>query len=520
MRGIELVVALVLAATVLAALARAINVHYAIVLVVGGLVVGLVSGTSTPRVDPEVVLFVFLPPLIYAAAFSASTQDLRTHARAIGLLAVGLVLVTMGAVAVVAHTVAHIEWGSAMVMGAILAATDPIAATSVLRRLGAPDRISTILEGEALVNDGTGLTAYKLAVAAVVSGHFSLGSGIVKFVLVSAGGVAVGLAAGWLSVAVRKRIDEPQLEISISLLTAYLAYLPADRIGASGVLAAVAAGVYTGGRTDLMLSPTSRLRTLGFWEALTFLLETVLFLLIGLQLPHITRGLSVGRPLAYAAAVLVTLIAVRMAWMFTVPPLVRVIRPDRGEPPQKRGELTVLGWSGMRGGVSLAAALALPLTAAGHAFPDRSDIILIAYIAIAASLVIPGLTLSPLVRRLGLSVEEALAREEARARVALAHAALSHIDDVASREELSESVVDPLRVTYAQRIHRLEPEADGDSTPGDEAATARRVRALRRELIVVERTRLSELRRRGEISADSRRRIEHELDLEASRLSD
>jgi Na+/H+ antiporter len=515
--GIELIVALLLASTVLAGFARAIHVHYAIVLVLGGLVAGLVWGTSAPRVDPQIVLFVFLPPLIYAASFGSSTQDLRAHARAIGLLAVGLVLVTMGAVAVVAHGLAQIAWGPAIVLGAILAPTDPVAATSVLRRLGAPDRISTILEGEALVNDGTGLTAYKLAVAAVVSGHFSPGLGVLKFVAVSAGGVAVGFAAGWVSVEVRKRIDEPQIEISISLLTAYLAYIPADRIGASGVLAAVAAGVYTGGRTGLMLSPTSRLRTLGFWEALTFLLESVLFLLIGLQLPHVIRGLSVGRPLEYAAVVLVTLIVVRMAWMFSIPLFVRLVR--RGEPPQTFAELTVLGWSGMRGGVSLAAALALPLTAAGHAFPDRSNVIVIAYIAIAATLVIPGLTLSRLVQRLALGEEEALARQEARARVSLAHAALGHVEEMAEREDLPEPVADAARLTYEQRIQRLEPEVDGNAADGDEAVLARRLRELRRELIAVERSRLADLRRRGEISAESMRRIEHELDLEESRLS-
>ena len=519
MHGIELIVALLLASVVLAGLARAINVHYAIVLVLGGLVAGLVSGSSAPRVDPDVVLFVFLPPLIYAASFGSSSQDLRAHARPIGLLAVGLVLVTMGAVAVVAHVVAGIAWGPALVLGAILGATDPVAATSVLRRLGAPDRISTILEGESLVNDGTGLTVYKLAVAAVVSGHFSLGAGIIKFIAVAAGGVAIGLVAGWVSVEVRKRIDDPPIEISISLLTAYLAYLPADRVGASGVLAAVAAGLYTGGRTGLMLSPTSRLRTLGFWEALTFVLESLLFLLIGLQLPHIARGLEVVRPLEYGALVLLTLIAVRMAWMFTVPLVVRLTLPGRDEPPQTSGELLVLGWSGMRGGVSLAAALALPLLAEGHAFPNRSDIILIAYIAIAASLVIEGLTLSPLVRRLGLSQEDALAREEARARVALARTALRRIDELAERGDLGEAITDPLRMTFEQRIHRLEPEAHDDAVAGDEAAVASRIRELRRELIAVERRRLGELRRRGEISAETVRRIEHELDLEESRLS-
>jgi CPA1 family monovalent cation:H+ antiporter len=519
MRGIELIVALLLASTVLAGLARAINVHYAIVLVLGGLIVGLVSGSSAPHVDPDIVLFVFLPPLIYAASFSSSTQDLWAHARAIGLLAVGLVLVTMGAVALVAHVVAGMDWGPALVLGAILGATDPVAATSVLRRLGAPDRISTILEGESLVNDGTGLTVYGLAVAAVVSGHFSLGAGIVKFIAVSAGGVGIGLIAGWLSVEVRRRIDEPQLEISVSLLTAYLAYLPADRVGASGVLAAVAAGLYTGSRTGLMLSPTSRLRTLGFWEALTFLLESLLFLLIGLQLPHITQGLSVGQPLVYAAVIVATLIVVRMAWMFTVPGVVRLVQPRRGEAPQTPGELLVLGWSGMRGGVSLAAALALPLTADGHRFPDRADIIFIAFVAIAATLVIPGLTLSPLVRRLGLGQEEALVREAARARVELANAALRHIDELSDRKKVSEPVASPLRLSFEQRIHRLEPEIDDDATPGDDAAIAHRILELRHELIGVERERLSQLRRRGEISAETVRRIEHELDLEESRLS-
>src|SRR5581483_474110 len=391
MQGIELIVALLLASTALAGLARVINVHYAIVLVIGGLVVGLLSGNSEPRVDPNIVLFVFLPRLISAASFGSSTLDLRANARPIALLAVGLVLVTMGAVAVVVHAISHIAWGPSLVLGAILGATDPVAATSVLRRLGAPDRISTILEGESLVNDGTGLTVYKLAVAGVVSGHFSIGAGMVKFVAVSAGGVAIGLLAGWLSVQVRKRIDDPPIEISISLLTAYLAYLPADRLGASGVLAAVAAGLYTGGRAGLMLSPTSRLRTLGFWEALTFVLESLLFLLIGLQLPHITRGLAVGKPLAYAAVVVATLVAVRMLWMFGLGLVRRFVRPRGGLPPQSPAELIILGWSGMRGGVSLAAALALPLTAGGHPFPDRSDVIVIAYIAIAASLVIPGL---------------------------------------------------------------------------------------------------------------------------------
>jgi NhaP-type Na+/H+ or K+/H+ antiporter len=321
-------------------------------------------------------------------------------------------------------------------------------------------------------------------------------------------------------VEVRRRIDEPQMEISISLLTAYLAYLPADRLGASGVLAAVAAGLYTGGRTELMLSPTSRLRTLGFWDALSFLLESVLFLLIGLQLPHITQGLSVGTPLLYSAAVVATLVAVRMAWMFSVPQLIRLAVPRWGETEPGPAERTVLGWSGMRGGVSLAAALAVPLIAEGHAFPDRAVVIFIAYITIAVTLVIPGLTLSPLLRRLGLGEEEAVAREEARARVLLAHAALRRIEDLAEREQLPEALANQLRVRYEQRIHRFGPGAEGRERDGDDAAeTAQRMRELQHELIGAERRRLADLRRRGEISTHTQRRIEHELDLEESRLA-
>lgn len=521
MHGIELFVALLLVATVLAGIARYINVHYAIVLVLGGVVLGLIPGLSTPRIDPNVVLFIFLPPLIYAAAFGSSTQDLRAHAVSIGLLAVGLVLATMGAVAVVAHAVAGIGWGPAFVLGAILGPTDPIAATAVLRRVGAPGRVSTILEGEALVNDATALTAYKVAVAAVVSGHFSLSSGVLHFVGDSAGGVAVGVVAGWLSVEVRRRIDESQIEISISLLTAYLAYLPADRLGFSGVLAAVAAGMYAGSRTEAMLSPSSRLRALGFWDALTFLLEAVLFLEIGLQLRYIDHGLHVVTPLAYAAAVIATLMALRMAWMFVVPGLVRLADPrERGEPPRtRRAELVVLGWSGMRGGVSLAAALALPtVTAAGGAFPHRSIVVFVAYVTIAVTLLLPGLTLSRLVRLLGLGEEEALAREEARARIQLAHAALRHIEEVADREQLEEAIVDQVRMSYELRIERLESRMDGTAR-GDDATVAHRVRQLRRELVGVERERLHELRRRGKVSAQSQRRIGHELDLEEARLS-
>jgi CPA1 family monovalent cation:H+ antiporter len=514
---IDLIVGLVLAAALLAGLANAIGVHYAIVLVVAGLVLGFVPGMPSARINPDVVLFIFLPPLVYAAAFGSSPQDVRAHARPIGVLAIGLVLATMFGVAVVIHAVAGVAWGPSLVLGAILGPTDPIAATSVLRRMGAPERISTILEGEALINDGTGLTVYTLAVGAV-TGHFTLAHGVLQFLAVSAGGVAIGIAAAWLSGLVRGRIDDPSLETAISLLTAYLAYIPAQRLGASGVLAAVAAGLYASHNAREFLSPVSRLRVLGFWEVLTFLLESVLFLLIGLQLKSIVSDLhhEVGTPLAYAAAVLGALVLIRMAWMFIVPAVVRVANlRSRGEPRQNRAELIVLGWSGMRGGVSLAAALAVPLMAHGHPFPHRSTIIFVAYVAIAVTLISTGLSIGPLVRRLGLSESDATAQAETEARVQMARAALKRLDAVAEERELEESVIEQLRAGYELRLHRLAARRDG---AGDPAAALRETRRLRRELIQAERSRLHELRARGKVSLSSQRRLERDLDLEESRL--
>jgi monovalent cation/hydrogen antiporter len=517
MHRIDLIVALVLASALLAGLANAIGVHYAIVLVLAGLVLGFVPGLPSARIRPDVVLFVFLPPLVYAAAFGSSPQDMREHARAIGILSIGLVLATMIGVAAVLHAVAGFGWGPSLVLGAILGPTDPVAATAVLRRLGAPDRLSTVLEGEALINDGTGLTVYTLAVSAEVSSHFSPAAGVLRFLAIAAGGVAIGLAAGWLSGQVRRRIDEPSIETAISLLTAYLAYIPAQRLGASGVLAAVAAGLYASHNSGALLSPSSRLRVLGFWEVLTFLLESALFLLIGLQLKGIVSDLrtGAGTPLLYAAAVLGALVLIRMAWMFTVPALVRMANLRRGgEPRQTPGELVVLGWSGMRGGVSLAAALAIPLTAHGHLFPDRPTLVFVSYVAIAVTLVVPGLTVGPLVRRLGLGEEEEVARAELEARIQMARAALKRLDEVAEDSDVDDRVLEQLRGVYEMRLHRLIPREHGDGR-GDPRA----VRRLRRELIEAERRRLGELRGGGAISLGSHRRLQHDLDLEASRLA-
>src|SRR3954452_9805286 len=261
-------------------------IPYPVTLVLGGLVIGLVPGLPSPKLDPDLVFFVFLPPLLYSAGVSASAYELRANARPILWLATGLVIVTIAAVAAVAHAVMGIPWAAAFVLGAVLGPTDPVSANAVLNRLGVSGRMPTILEGESLVNDGTGLTAYKVALAAVGASASAPGIGV-QFVAAAAGGIAVGLAAGWLFSRLRSAVTDPSLDVTLSVLTPFVAYIPAERIGASGVLATVTAGVFTGVRSLDVLEPGTRLRTLAFWQSTTFLLDGLLFLLIGVQVPSI-----------------------------------------------------------------------------------------------------------------------------------------------------------------------------------------------------------------------------------------
>ena len=524
MPNVELIIGLVLAAAVLAGLAPRLGLPYPVVLVLGGLALGLVPGLPSPVLRPELVFLFFLPPLVYSAALQSSTQGLRANARPIGVLAVGLVLATMLTVAVAAHAAAGLAWGPAFVLGAVLGPTDPVAATAILRRLGAPDRIATILEGEALINDGTGLTVYKIAVTAAAGGSFALGEGVARFVAIAVGGIAIGVVAGWVSTEIRRRIDEPTTETSISLLTAFLAYLPADRVGASGILAAVAAGLYVGQRSEAVLSPTTRLQTIAFWEVVTFLLDSVLFLLIGLQLPDVLDAAHVSSaPAAIGQVVIVVgaLAAVRLAWMFAAAGTVRLLDPERNGPKHglSRGERLVLGVTGMRGAISLAAALAIPLHAKGGApFDDRADVIFLTYCAILITLVVPALTLPTLLQHLGLAQAETVQEEEQFALVQLAQAALARLEHAAERHEAPDAAIEQLRRRYEARIQRLEPLIDGTTRP-DTADEPHAWTRLRRAAIKAERDRLNQLRQDGKISEEAMRHLRRGLDLEESRIS-
>jgi Na+/H+ antiporter len=320
--GAEILVFLLVAVALLAGFGLRYDVPYPIVLVLGGLALGFVPWLPAPDLDPDIVFFAFLPPLLYAAAFEASAYELRAHALPISLLAVGLVLATVVAVAVAAHGVAGVSWEMAFVLGAVVGPTDPVAATAVLRRLGAPSRIQTILEGESLVNDGTGLTAYGVAIGAVGAASLTVGGVVLDFVTTAAGGIAIGLVVGWVVGRLRQATEEPSIDVVLSVLTPFAAYVPAEKIHVSGVLAVVTAGVYIGTRSLGLSQAGARLRTLAFWQATEFLLQSLLFLLVGLQLTNLVEGIEDARLLelaGYGLVLALVVIGARMAWMFVVP---------------------------------------------------------------------------------------------------------------------------------------------------------------------------------------------------------
>jgi len=473
---------------------------------------------------PDLVLVAVLPPLLYGAAFFTSLRDLRANVRPVGLLAVGLVLLTMVAVAVVAHTIVpELTWASAFVLGAIVSPTDPIAATAIMRRLGVPRGIVNIVEGESLVNDGTALVAYRFAVVAAVSGSFTLWEAGLSFALNVAGAVAVGLGVGWIVRQVRRRLDFPAAEVTISLLTGYFAYIPAELLGVSAVIAAVTAGIYLGWHTPELTTPEVRLMGESAWEIVTFTLNAVLFILIGLQLPGILDELgaySAWELLWWAVAVTATVVAARWLWVYPAAWLPRRLVPGLRErdPMPSAAALALISWSGMRGGVSLAAALAIPLaTDAGDPFPGRDLILFLTFAVILGTLVGQGLTLPAVIRLLRLEDDgEDDAREEAQARIHAASAALLRLEELAGEDWVRPDTAARIRGSYGFRRDRFAARLDG----GDGSIEARSLdfQRLRRELLEAERAAVQELRRTGEISDDVARRVERDLDLEDARL--
>jgi Na+/H+ antiporter len=525
MHGVELLVPLAVLCVVggLLVLAGRLTTPYPILLVVGGVALGLVPGMPDVEVDPDVILLVALPPLLYQAAFFSSLREMRDNARPILSLAIGLVVATSVGVAVVGHEVAGLPWAPAFVLGAVLSPTDPIAASAIASRLGAPRRFVTIVEGESLVNDATGLTLYKLAVAAAVGSGVTLLGGTVTFVLNAAAGVAIGLVAAWCIARVRSRVEDAPTEIVISLLSPYLAYLPAEAAGVSAVLAAVTCGVVLGWRSPELVAPATRLQSFATWEVVVFAVEAAIFVLVGLSLPTVVQridGAALGTLVADGAAVVATVIAVRFAWTFVVGALPRLVRARLGDadgPPWV--EVLLVAFTGMRGAVSVAAALAIPLrTHAGDALPGRDLIIFLTYVVVVVTVVGQGLALPRLLRRIapegpGDQVE----REEDEARVAAARAALEHLDELGADAGVPDRTLRRLRELYRFRLDRFAARLGGEGREDLEEDSVAYQR-LRQGLLERERRAIIDLRDAGRITDDALRRVEHDLDLDESRL--
>jgi monovalent cation/hydrogen antiporter len=521
---IELIVfGLLVAIAGLAVLAGLLRVPYPVTLVAGGAVIGFLPGVPDVSLDPDLVLLIFLPPLLYGAAFFTSVRDLRRNAKPIALLSIPLVGVTMAAVALVAHEVIGLDWGPAFVLGAIVSPTDAVAPAEIMRRIGAPRRLISIVEGENLTNDWTALVLYRFAVMAVVTGSFSLVEAFPKFLATGVGGVAIGLVAGRIIREIRARLDDPPTEITISILSGYAAYLPAEELGASGVIAAVTVGLYMGWHTPQLTTAVMRLQGVALWEILTFLLNAVLFLLVGLQLPGVMdrlSGHSGGELFGWALLVSAVVIVVRLAWMFVIPYAVSMAGAGEGDEGRHRAppsERLALGWAGMRGSVSLAAALAIPLTIdAGGPFPDRELIVFLTFAVILVTLVGQGLTLGPLIRALRLHDDGVEEREERIARQRVAEAALGRIDQLEDPDWISGESIERARNMLDYRRRRFSALVDGDGEGYEERADA--WRRLMYDLYDAQREELVLMRNDGEISDEVRRKIERDLDLEESRL--
>ena len=529
-RILILVLGVLVAVVALAIIAPRLHIPYSILLVLGGLLLGFVPGLPRFTLDPDVVFLLLLPPLLYSSAWKTSWRDFHANLRPIAQLALVMVLLTTIVVAAVAHVlIPGLPWAVAFVLGAIVSPTDAVAATAIAQRLCIPQRIVTIVEGESLVNDATGLVAYRFAVAAVVAGVFSPFEAGVQFMVVSVGGIVLGLVVGWGLSYVHRWLDNPPLEITITLVTPFAVYLLGEEVlHVSGVLATVTTGLYLTWRAPTIFSSGTRLQADAVWEMLTFLLNGLAFILIGLQLPGILAILNTTIAqrsplllLGYAALISLTVILVRLVWVFPQALLPRLLsrRLRERDPYPGWRPVVLIGWTGMRGAVSLAAALALPeVTAQGAVFPERAFVIYLTFGVILATLVVQGLSLPLLIRGLGLHDDGASERQETQARLTAAQAALARLDELASQDEVLQESAQHLRKHYEAQVRsitkRFKPAAD--EAGSDDAMTYQR---LQQEALQAERKAVIDLRNQGEINDEVLRRIERELDLEDQRLA-
>jgi CPA1 family monovalent cation:H+ antiporter len=516
---LEIVLFLLLLSVALGWVARRFNFPYPIALVIGGAALGFLPEVPQFPFDPQFILVLVLPPILYQAALLTSWRDFRANIRPIGLLAVGLVIATTLAVgAALKFVVPEIPWAAAFVLGAIVSPPDAVAATAILTRLNVPRRVVTILEGESLVNDASGLVLYKFAVAAVLTGAFSLRDASVEFVGVAIAGIAIGIVVGRIFISIHRHLGDVFIEVLMTLAVPYIAYILAESLHVSGVLAVVAAGLVRGRYAPEIVSAEMRIIARSVWNLLTFLLTSLVFILIGLQLSGILgrlEGYSAGDLILYATLVSAVAIAVRFAWIYPASLLRRLVDTAmrEREPAPTEQELFIMSWCGMRGIVSLAAALALPLTLEGGApFPERDLIVFLTFVVIAVTLVVQGLTLGPLIRVLRVGTDWSEHEEEQHARFALGKAAIAAIDELAAKEGTAPELAERIRAEFAEKI-RIAPPGGHILTGGADVAKRLRSAAIR-----AERQELIRIWRENRISDDVLHHLEEDLDYQESRL--
>jgi CPA1 family monovalent cation:H+ antiporter len=512
MREIELVLLLLVLVTALTLVARRLTVPYPIVMVLGGLVLSQVPGLPEFQLPPDLVFFVFLPPLLFAGGYFTSIREFKANLRPIILLAFGLVIFTAGVVAAVTYMlVPALGWAGAFALGAIVAPPDAVAATAIFQRVGVPRRIVAILEGESLVNDATALVIYRFAIAAVAAGTFSLIQAGGSFVVVLAGGIAVGVVVGLFGEWCLARIRDTAIAVMITLLAPFAAYLPAETLGVSGVLATVVAGLFA---RRALRGSSSDVRVVGTaaWQMVLFLLNGLVFMLIGLQLPSVVSGLGdFNRVLGDAAILALAVVIARFVWVFPATYLSRLIPSLRRADPSPQWRAVVLvGWSGLRGVVTLAAALALPLD-----FPARRFILFVAFTVILVTLVGQGLTLPLLIKKLGLAPDAGASHDEVHARGLTTEAALARLEELRAQWPGHIELIDQLRDRYAHRArHDEQHHEDGGAAEQELLEHG----LIRREVIDAERQAALDLYDRGVITEEVLRRIERDLDLEDLRM--
>jgi monovalent cation/hydrogen antiporter len=524
----QLVALILLVLVVLfAVLAQKIKTPYPIVLVIAGLALSFIPAVPKIQLNPEIVFLVVLPPLLYSGAWSTSWRDLRKNIVSISMLAIGLVTFTTIGVAYAAPWVFKgFTWSLGLVLGAVVSTTDAIAAAAIARNLGLPKRLVYILEGESLVNDATGLVALTFAVALVVTGESpTVGQGVLRLGYLIGVGIAIGLLIGLVVEWFERRLEDGPIEITVSIIVPYVVYLAAEAAHASGVMALIACGLYLARKSSEFFSPTVRIQAWAVWDSLTFVLNGLVFMALGLQLPYVIGELKdhkLSELIFYGLALSVLLILLRMIWMYPgtyISMAIRryVLREKVVRPPANN--IFVMGWTGMRGVVALAAAISLPeVLNNGAGFPQRNMIIFLTFAVIVVTLVGQGLTLPPLIRALGLAGTHVSHEEEHKARQKILRAALERLNKerVKDSEEYSE-VYDALVKKFQIKIEKFEVASKPEMLRAREHMEKHS--QLMREMVRVERRTAVHLRNDGEINDELLRRLERELDLEEAQLT-